>query len=52
VPVRSGASKGHTIPEEEFNRAIDEYYSIRKWDKNGVPTREKLVELGIDSFLR
>jgi aldehyde:ferredoxin oxidoreductase len=52
VPVRSGASKGHIIPEEEFNRAIDEYYSIRKWDKNGVPTREKLVELGIDSFLR
>jgi len=24
------------------------YYSLRGWDKNGVPTEAKLTELGID----
>ena len=27
----------------------DEYYEIRGWDKEtGIPTREKLVELGLE----
>jgi aldehyde:ferredoxin oxidoreductase len=26
---------------------LDEYYSLRKWSKKGIPTEEKLVELGL-----
>ncbi|HPC56201.1 MAG TPA: aldehyde ferredoxin oxidoreductase C-terminal domain-containing protein [Methanolinea sp.] len=26
---------------------LDEYYELRGWDKNGVPTRQKLEELGL-----
>jgi aldehyde:ferredoxin oxidoreductase len=26
----------------------DEYYELRGWNKDGVPTREKLIELGLN----
>jgi aldehyde:ferredoxin oxidoreductase len=28
---------------------LDEYYELRKWDKNGIPTPEILKELGLDN---
>ena len=40
----SGHSKGITIDLEPL---LDEYYTIRGWTKEGVPTSEKLAELGI-----
>ena len=27
---------------------LDEYYRLRGWNEQGVPTREKLRELGIE----
>jgi aldehyde:ferredoxin oxidoreductase len=30
-----------------FSEALDEYYSHRGWDKNGIPTKTKLLELGL-----
>jgi len=27
----------------------DDYYRLRDWDKNGVPTREKLKKLGLEN---
>jgi len=27
---------------------LDEYYRLRGWDKNGVPTRDKLKKLGLE----
>jgi aldehyde:ferredoxin oxidoreductase len=27
---------------------LPEYYQLRGWDENGVPTPEKLTELGLD----
>ena len=27
---------------------LDAYYEFRGWDKNGIPTKEKLSELGLD----
>jgi aldehyde:ferredoxin oxidoreductase len=30
---------------------LDDYYDERGWDiQNGIPTREKLVELGLEDF--
>jgi aldehyde:ferredoxin oxidoreductase len=26
---------------------LPEYYRLRGWDENGVPTKEKLAELGL-----
>jgi aldehyde:ferredoxin oxidoreductase len=27
---------------------LDDYYRLRGWDENGIPTREKLKSLGLD----
>ncbi|MCZ7382354.1 MAG: aldehyde ferredoxin oxidoreductase family protein [Candidatus Methanoperedens sp.] len=43
LPERFFESGG--LDRAEFEKALDEYYSLRGWDENGVPTREKLKEL-------
>jgi len=36
------------IDEKKFEQMKDEYYEIRGWDRNsGIPTKEKLMELGL-----
>ncbi|MCZ7395128.1 MAG: aldehyde ferredoxin oxidoreductase family protein [Candidatus Methanoperedens sp.] len=45
LPERFFGSGG--INKAEFEKALDEYYALRGWDENGVPTREKLKELGL-----
>jgi aldehyde:ferredoxin oxidoreductase len=42
-----GPAKGVVVNEEEFQIGLDDYYSVRGWDSNGVPTVEKLNELGL-----
>ncbi|RLF22133.1 MAG: aldehyde:ferredoxin oxidoreductase [Thermoprotei archaeon] len=45
-PMPKGPSAGHTI---ELERMLDEYYRARGWDpETGIPTVEKLEELGLD----
>ncbi len=43
-PMPEGASKGQVV---ELDEMLSEYYRIRGWDENGVPTEEKLRELGL-----
>ncbi len=33
----------------KWEEMLDDYYRLRGWDKNGVPTREKLKELGLEN---
>ena len=48
-PLKSGASKGQMITEKDLKVMLDEYYTVRGWDVDtGIPSREKLVELGLD----
>jgi aldehyde:ferredoxin oxidoreductase len=51
-PIPSGPSQGMYCPPEEFQAMLDEYYSLRGWDANGIPTAEKLQGLGLDETLR
>ena len=44
----SGPLKGVNIDKKELDQAIAAYYAMMGWDNNGVPTRAKLQELGID----
>lgn len=47
-PIPAGPSKGQLIDKKDLNRMLDDYYLERGWDKStGVPTREKLTELGL-----
>ncbi|MCK5823691.1 MAG: hypothetical protein KAG95_06785, partial [Bacteroidales bacterium] len=43
-PVTSGPNKGHVhrLPE-----LLPKYYKLRGWDEKGVPTDEKIKELGL-----
>ncbi|MGB9890169.1 MAG: aldehyde ferredoxin oxidoreductase family protein, partial [Anaerolineae bacterium] len=40
-PMPEGPAKGHVV---ELDRMLPEYYRLRGWDENGVPTPEKLAE--------
>ena len=47
--VPEGPAKGALLSKDKMNRLLDEYYELRGWDKKvGVPTKGKLIELGLD----
>jgi aldehyde:ferredoxin oxidoreductase len=48
-PIKSGASKGAVITDDDLRIMLDEYYEARGWDKKGIPSKAKLDELGIKS---
>ncbi len=43
-PVKSGPAKGRVV---ELDRMLPEYYKLRGWNNEGVPTENKLKELGL-----
>ncbi|HEY97370.1 MAG TPA: aldehyde ferredoxin oxidoreductase family protein [Dehalococcoidia bacterium] len=45
--IKEGASKGQLISQKDLDTMLDEYYSVRGWDKDGNPSAAKLKELGI-----
>ena len=44
----SGPLKDKAIDREEFESAIKDYYGMEGWDREGVPTKAKLEELGLE----
>jgi aldehyde:ferredoxin oxidoreductase len=45
----SGASAEQTIPKQDLDKMLNEYYSLRGWDqKTGEPTAETLRRLGLE----
>ncbi len=46
-PLAGGASDGLFVTQAEFEAALNTYYQMAGWDENGMPTREKLEQLGI-----
>ncbi len=46
-PIPDGPVKGRYCPQEALDKMLENYYKKRKWNKNGVPTPEKLLELDI-----
>lgn len=47
MPLGDGI-KPLSLPRDKFEQALDEYYTLRGWDTDGIPSREKLAELGLD----
>ncbi len=43
-PLPAGPAEGHVCHLEEM---LDEYYQVRDWTPDGIPTTEKLVSLGL-----
>jgi aldehyde:ferredoxin oxidoreductase len=46
--LKDGPSAGKAIGEAAFTAALKEYYRLRGWDDNGVPTEARLAEAGVD----
>lgn len=46
-PMPSGPQKGKKIERKPFEELLQIYYAKRGWDKNGVPTRQRLEALGL-----
>ena len=49
--VDEGPSKGAFVTQVELDLLLDDYYESRGWTKEGVPTREKLKELGMEELM-
>ena len=43
-PMLKGEAEGQVVRLAEM---LPEYYKVRGWDENGIPTPEKLVQLGL-----
>ncbi len=51
VPIPDkGVAQGAVVNQEEFDIGLDDYYAVRGWTKNGVPTAKKLQELGLEKY--
>jgi len=47
-PIPFGPSKGRYCPPDELNRMLNEYYTLRGWTSDGVPTKARLAALGLE----
>jgi len=51
-PLPEGPAEGMVIDRDTLEMMKDAYYEFRGWDKEtGIPTREKLRELGLDDLI-
>lgn len=47
-PIVNGPTKGEKY---ELDILLPEYYSVRGWDENGIPTEETLIKLGLEEYI-
>ncbi len=50
LPMPPNGKEKVSLPKESFDKMLTEYYSIRGWDDNGIPTKEKFVELNLNEI--
>jgi aldehyde:ferredoxin oxidoreductase len=46
-PIPDGPSAGMYCPPAELDAMLDEYYALRGWDEQGIPTPSRLATLGL-----
>ena len=52
VPIPDeGVAKGSFVSQEDLDLMLDDYYEVRGWTKEGIPTVEKLKEIGMDDLV-
>ena len=44
----TGPTAGKMITKQEFETALDHYYSLNGWTNQGIPTRQKMAELNLE----
>ena len=43
-------AKGAVVTQDELDLLLDDYYQARSWTVEGIPSKAKLVELGLGEF--
>jgi len=51
-PILDGVAKGSLVTKKEFELMLNAYFEARGWNSNGIPTKEKLTELGLDKIAK
>lgn len=46
-PIKGGDWDGEVLDRAKFEAMLDEYYALRGWDDNGIPTPETLERMGL-----
>lgn len=46
-----GPAKDIVLSADEFQQSLKEYYALRGWTANGIPTAKKLKELGLGKYV-
>jgi len=46
-PLLGGPTDGVKVSEEEFEKALNQYYKLRGWDTDGIPEEKTLRSLGL-----
>jgi aldehyde:ferredoxin oxidoreductase len=46
-----GPAKGAVVTQDELDLMLDDYYQARGWNVEGIPTKAKLQELGLQEYL-
>ena len=36
--------------DKDFNKLLDWYYEARGWNEKGIPTEQKLTDLGLEDI--
>jgi aldehyde:ferredoxin oxidoreductase len=49
-PIKGPSSESAVLERDKFEALLDEYYRLRGWDREGVPTPEKLRALGLERY--
>lgn len=49
-PLRNGKLRGVAIDRKDFGEALALYYQMAGWSADGVPTKGKLYELGLEDY--
>ncbi len=51
VPVQGeGPAKGAILDDEELQVGLDDYYTVQGWTADGVPTAERLKQIGLGTL--
>lgn len=52
VPIPDeGVAKGSFVSQEDLDLLLDDYYEVRGWTKEGIPTVEKLNEIRMEDLV-
>ena len=49
ITVPGGMFKGEKLERQKFDKMVDEYYQLRGWDEDGIPTEETFKKFELSS---